>query len=126
MESNIKYKKFNEKTRKLDTEIISFENFDNENRKNAQVYWLYRAEDNSKASAAIVRYKKGGFSPEHIHTGFELIYMLDGEMNTSQEVVKKGDIIYYDPDTKHDFYTDKGCLALITWGAKTIASTERD
>ncbi|HCV9034639.1 TPA: cupin domain-containing protein [Staphylococcus aureus] len=125
MDYNIRLKILKSGSEKLEEEVISFNDFYDEQRQMSQVHWLYRDTDSRSASAAIVHYKKGGYSPEHFHTGFELIYMLEGEMETSQGKVRSGEIIYFDPETSHSFYTNTGCIALITWGATVVPSKER-
>lgn len=124
MEYKLNLKIVKEYSEDFEEENVLFSEFGNDERKKSQVHWLYKNDDINKPSAAIVKYEAGGCSPNHFHSGFELIYMLDGEMTTSQGKVKKGDIIYYDPNTNHSFYTETGCVSLITWGAQTIPSKE--
>lgn len=94
---------------------IRFEPFQSVSRSNAEICWLFRPEEANGAGAALVRYQPGGWSPPHLHPSFELIYMLDGEISTSQGSVKKGDLILLSPNSRHSMQCETGCLALVIW-----------
>lgn len=101
---------------KLRNEDIKFEPIVTNGRANAEVHWLFKSEESNGASAAIIRYHKGGRSPLHLHTGFELMYVLDGEMHTSTGTVKKNDLIILRPGSEHESWaSDIGCTSLIVW-----------
>ncbi|MGD6740055.1 cupin domain-containing protein [Photobacterium leiognathi subsp. mandapamensis] len=99
----------------LRTEQLNFVPIEMNGRACAEVHWLFKAEQANGAAAAVIRYYPGGSAPPHLHTGYELIYMLEGEMKTSTGTVKKNDLILLEPDSIHASCSDKGCIALIIW-----------
>ncbi|MCX8578168.1 cupin domain-containing protein [Gilliamella sp. B2717] len=101
---------------RLRKEDIKFEPIVTNGRANAEVHWLFKGEESNGASGAIIRYNKGGYSPLHLHTGFELKYILEGEMHTSMGTVKKNDLILLRPGSVHESWaSDIGCISLIIW-----------
>ena len=50
----------------------------------------------------------------HEHTNFEEFIMLDGELiDPDNNVLKKGDIVTFEPGSSHSSYTKIGCLILV-------------
>ncbi|HDX9619563.1 MULTISPECIES: cupin domain-containing protein [Bacillus cereus group] len=94
---------------------IDFTLFSKNERSKSEIHWLIHPEESGGLSAAIVRYYPGGESPLHLHTGFELAYVLDGDMITNQGPVKKNDLIVLPPGSKHNCRSENGFLALMIW-----------
>lgn len=94
---------------------IRFEPLQAGSRSGAQICWLFRPEQAHGCGAALIRYQPGGQAAPHLHTGFELIYMLEGEMTTTQGTVKQNDLIVLPPGSQHASRSATGCLALIVW-----------
>ncbi|UOF90069.1 cupin domain-containing protein [Fodinisporobacter ferrooxydans] len=94
---------------------IEFTSFSAKARSKSEIHWLFRPEETGGSGAALVRYQPGGQSPLHVHTGFELAYIFDGEMITNQGVVKKNDLMLLPPGSQHSSRSETGCLALIIW-----------
>ena len=94
---------------------INFEPLQAGSRSNADIFWLFRPEEARGSAAALIRYHPGGKAPLHLHTSFELIYMLEGEMITTQGKVKKNDLILLPPGSQHASRSETGCIALILW-----------
>jgi len=94
---------------------ICFEPLYAGSRSKAEICWLYRPEEAHGSGAALIRYQPGGEAPLHVHTSFELIYMLEGEMTTTQGKVKKNDLILLPPGSQHSSKSETGCVALIIW-----------
>ena len=62
----------------------------------------------------ILKMDPGAKSKFHEHTNFEEFIMLDGELtDPDNNIFKKGDIITYEPGSKHSSYTKNGCLILV-------------
>ena len=56
----------------------------------------------------------GAKSKAHKHVNFEEFIILDGELiDYDNNVFKKGDIVTYEPGSKHSSYTKKGCFILV-------------
>lgn len=104
----------NESAMLSETEI-EFQPFKANERSAAEVHWLFRPEETGGCAAGLVRYAAGGSSPAHEHTGFEIIYIFDGEMITNQGVLRKNELICLPPGSQHSFHSETGCLALIIW-----------
>ena len=50
----------------------------------------------------------------HEHTNFEEFIMLEGELvDPDNNILKKGDIVTYEPGSRHSSYTKNGCLILV-------------
>tara|TARA_B100001175_G_C19457072_1_gene614422 strand:- start:319 stop:675 length:357 start_codon:yes stop_codon:yes gene_type:complete len=50
----------------------------------------------------------------HTHTGYEEFLMLDGELiDEDEKIFKKGDLVSFEPGSKHSSYTKNGCLVLV-------------
>ncbi len=94
---------------------LSFEPIIHNGRTSAEVHWLYKPEETNGSAAAIIRYYAGGSGQMHLHTGYELIYILEGEMVTTTGVVKKNDLILLKPGSAHASNCSDGCVALIIW-----------
>lgn len=99
----------------LQIENLKFEPIEKNGRASAEVHWLFKPEEANGSAAAVIRYFAGGDAPLHLHTGFELIYMLEGSMQTSTGEVSKNDLILLKPDSIHKSCSKAGCLALIIW-----------
>ena len=94
---------------------LVFESIIKDGRAEAEVHWLFKADQANGASAAIIKYLPGGSVPPHFHNGHELIFVLDGEMITSTGTVKKNDLVLLKPGSSHSSSCEIGCLALILW-----------
>jgi anti-sigma factor ChrR (cupin superfamily) len=62
----------------------------------------------------ILKMEPNAKSKLHEHVSFEEFIMLDGELiDPDNSVFKKGDIVTYEPGSKHSSYTKNGCLILV-------------
>ena len=78
-----------------------------------EIYRLYNG--NSGASAALLRYKAGATVPQHSHSGFEHILILEGTQSDESGTYEVGTLVINSPDTKHNVYSQDGCVVLIIW-----------
>lgn len=99
----------------LQSQSFNFEPIIHDGRSSAEVHWLYKSDDANGSAAAIIHYHAGGSGQMHLHTGYELIYILEGEMVTTTGVVKKNDLILLKPGSAHASSCSEGCVALIIW-----------
>ncbi|HBF31890.1 cupin domain-containing protein [Rhizobium sp.] len=99
----------------FDVRTLDFERIKAEGRQDSSAAYLFRAEEADGCAAAVIRYAPGGAAPPHRHHGYELIYVLDGEMKTTHGVVRTNDLVLLPPGSVHASSTDTGCLALIVW-----------
>ena len=62
----------------------------------------------------ILKMEPGAKSKLHEHVNFEEFIMLDGELiDPDNRVLKKGNIVTYEPGSRHSSYTKNGCLILV-------------
>ena len=62
----------------------------------------------------VLKMESGAKSIPHEHINYEDFYMLDGELiDADGKVLKKGDIVSFEPGSKHSSYTKNGCLILV-------------
>ena len=62
----------------------------------------------------VLKMEPGAKSIPHEHINYEEFYMLDGELvDADGKVFKKGDIVSFEPGSKHSSYTKNGCLILV-------------
>lgn len=108
----------------LDEMKLNFQKFSSDKRSKADIMWIHKPNEKSKSGVAIIKYWPGGISPMHLHSSYELIYMLEGEMVTNQGIVKKGDMVILPSGSRHSSKTDTGCIALIIWDKPVIRMKE--
>ncbi len=62
----------------------------------------------------ILKMDAGAKSKFHEHANFEEFIMLNGELiDLDNKIFKKGDIITFEPGSKHSSCTKEGCLILV-------------
>ena len=90
-------------------------------RPGVDILYLYRDEA-SGSSCALLKYAPGAEVPEHVHQGFEHVYVLDGEQSDARGTYGKGSFVVNPPGTAHRVWSAPGCLVLIVW-QKPVAFT---
>lgn len=83
-------------------------------RTNVLIYPLF---DNTKkdpngSDAALLRYLPGAFTPRHLHIGYEMVLVLEGEYVENDVLYKPGSLIIRAPGTTHEMRSDVGCTIL--------------
>ena len=62
----------------------------------------------------ILKMEPGARSQLHEHANFEEFLMLDGELiDSDNKIFKKGDLVTFEPGSRHSSYTKNGCLILV-------------
>jgi len=70
----------------------------------------------------ILKMEPGAKSKLHEHTNYEEFIMLEGELiDPDDNILKKGDIVTYEPGSTHSSYTKSGCLILVFMRARNKA-----
>ena len=94
---------------------VKFEPFDNYGSSVPGMSWhkiTYNKETGQ--GTYILKMEPGSKSKLHEHTNFEEFIMLDGELiDPDGNIFKKGDIVTYEPGSRHSSYTKDGCLILV-------------
>lgn len=83
-------------------------------RTNVLIYPLF---DNTKkdpngSDAALIKYLPGAFTPRHLHIGYEMVLVLDGEYVENDVLYLPGSLIIRAPGTTHEMRSDVGCTIL--------------
>ena len=94
---------------------LIFEPFDNYGKSIEGMSWHKISYDKKKGQGTyVLKMEPGAKSIPHEHINYEDFYMLDGELiDADGKVLKKGDIVSFEPGSKHSSYTKNGCLILV-------------
>lgn len=78
-----------------------------------EIYKLYGSDGG--AAAALLKYKAGATVPQHSHSGYEHILILEGTQSDESATYEVGTLVINSPNTKHNVYSQDGCIVLIIW-----------
>lgn len=83
-------------------------------RENVEIHLLFdnTVDDPNGSDAAIMRYQPGAFVPRHLHVGYEMVLVLQGEYVENDVLYKPGSLIIRAPGTTHEMRSDTGCTIL--------------
>lgn len=93
---------------------IEFTEYEPGLRKNVLIHLLFdnKPNDPQGSDAAIIRYLPGAFVPRHLHMGFEMVLVLDGEYVENDIAYEPGSLIIRSPGTTHEMRSTNGCTIL--------------
>lgn len=96
---------------------LQFEPLRSEGRVNAEIHRLYSTAETGEngPAAALVRYLPGAQAQPHHHPGYELIYVLSGELETDEGTFPADSLLVMPPNSVHGPRSKNGCLALAVW-----------
>ena len=94
---------------------VKFEPFDNYGTPIPGMSWhKITYSEKTGQGTYILKMEPGAKSQLHEHTNFEEFIMIEGELiDPDNNILKKGDIVTYEPGSKHSSYTKNGCLILV-------------
>jgi hypothetical protein len=83
-------------------------------RKNVLIHLLFdnTREDPQGSDAALIRYLPGAFVPRHLHKGYEMVLVLQGEYVENDVRYHPGSLVIRAPGTTHEMRSDTGCTIL--------------
>lgn len=85
-------------------------------RKGVDIVNLYDARvDGVGSCAALVKYGPGAIVPPHLHVGFELIFVLEGELINDSGSHGPGTLEICPPGSKHGLASKNGCMMIVVW-----------
>jgi quercetin dioxygenase-like cupin family protein len=92
-------------------------------RINVELHSLYSTKQTGAGgpAAAVVRYLPGATASAHVHPGFELIYVLSGELETEDGVYGPDSLLVMSPGSRHAPRSPKGCVGLAVWEQPVVA-----
>jgi anti-sigma factor ChrR (cupin superfamily) len=99
----------------IDPFNIKFEPFDNYGSPIPGMSW-HKITYSKKTGQGtyVLKMNPGAKSKLHKHTSFEEFIILDGELiDADNKILKKGDIVTFEPGSAHSSYTKDGCLILV-------------
>lgn len=62
--------------------------------------------------AFLLKFEPGASYPNHVHPAGEEIFVLDGEVRSGKDELKKGDYLYMPPGSSHSVFSKTGCTLL--------------
>ena len=63
----------------------------------------------------MLRYYPGARAAMHLHPGFELIFVLDGTLETATGIHRAGTLEVCAPGSVHAPWSEEGCVLLVVW-----------
>lgn len=81
--------------------------------------WLF-CEGETGAATALLRFSPGGRIPEHVHVGYEHIYMLSGSQSDGTHLIRAGDLLVHPPGSRHGVFSEEGCTALAIYEKRVV------
>lgn len=93
---------------------IAFQPYQPELRKDVLIHVLFdnKPGDPKGSDAALIRYLPGSVTPRHLHMGYEMVLVLQGEYVENDVTYLPGALIIRAPGTTHAMRSDPGCTIL--------------
>ncbi len=83
-------------------------------RDGVTAHWLYKDEQ-SGASAVLLRYEPRSRVACHEHTGYEHMLVLEGDEYDEEGIYPAGSFVVHPPGTRHSPGSHTGCIALLIY-----------
>ena len=83
-------------------------------REGVQIFPLY-GDRTSGAAAALLRYRAGAQVPEHRHSDWEQILVLQGSQADDTAEYFEGTLVLNRPESTHSVRSPRGCVVLAIW-----------
>lgn len=74
---------------------------------------VLRSDQETGASAILLRFESGASFPVHNHPGGEEVYVLEGNVRLGDDSLNAGDYLYTSPGGRHPASSRSGCLLLV-------------
>lgn len=98
---------------------VDWQRWEQPGRAGVDIYTLYRVESTG-GTAFLVRFAPGAHGDLHEHLDYELMFVLEGQLeNDNGDVYGVGDIIIEAPESIHQVSSDGGCTLLVVREAPT-------
>jgi anti-sigma factor ChrR (cupin superfamily) len=96
---------------------LTFEPLTTDGRTGAEIHRLYTTQQTGPdgPAAAVVRYLPGAKAAPHQHPGYELIYVLSGQLETDEGEFPANSLLVMQPGSVHAPRSAGGCMALVVW-----------
>ncbi|WP_165975575.1 cupin domain-containing protein [Actinomadura rubrisoli] len=105
-------------------DAVAWKEWSEPGRAGVQMHVLYATEPPQEAVAFLVRYSPGAHGDLHRHLGYELMFVLAGEMVTGKGALyRTGDLVIEAPGSVHQITTETGFTVLAVREAPTVPMT---
>lgn len=96
---------------------LTFEPVIRDGRVGAEMHRLYSTSETGEngPAAAVMRYLPGAVATPHVHPGYEIIYVLSGELETDDGVYGPNSLLVMPPGSTHAPRSPHGCIGLVVW-----------
>lgn len=96
---------------------LPWETYAQPGREGVRIHKLYDTADTGEKgpAAALVRYLPGAKVQRHIHPGYELIFVLEGELINDAGRHGPGTLEVCPPGSGHALGSETGCTFLVVW-----------
>lgn len=96
---------------------LDWQPYSADERKDVEIVRLYdaRNEHNKGPAAALLKYKPGARVSNHLHQGYELIFVLDGILCNDTGEHHPGTLEICPPGSTHALWSDTGSIFLVVW-----------
>lgn len=84
-------------------------------REGVEVHWMRAG--GGEPEIALLKYAPGASIPPHLHSGVELIYVLDGIQSDEAGDYPAGTAVINPPGSRHSVWSENGCVVLIHWSS---------
>jgi anti-sigma factor ChrR (cupin superfamily) len=86
-------------------------------RRGVEIVRLYdtRGAHSNGSAAALLRYTPGAKAARHLHPGYELIFVLQGELINDAGTHPAGTLEICPPGSSHALASATGCVFLVVW-----------
>ncbi|MEY9488016.1 quercetin dioxygenase-like cupin family protein [Streptomyces calvus] len=103
-------------------DALEWSGWDEPGRAGVQIRPLYATPAPQGATAFLVRFGPGAHGDLHEHLGYELMFVLDGELiNDNGDRYTAGDLVIEDPGSVHRVRTETGVTVLGVREAPTVS-----
>lgn len=105
-------------------DALGWESYGSDGRQNVEIKRLYDARVNGVGpAAALLKYAPGARVPTHLHGGYELILVIDGELINDTGRHGPGTLEICPPSSTHALASESGCTFLVVWEQPVVKLT---
>lgn len=96
---------------------LPWQSYQQPGREGVRIVTLYDTGDTGAdgPAAALVRYMPGAQVKRHLHPGYELIFVLEGELINDRGTHGPGTLEICPPGSSHALSSETGCVFLVVW-----------
>lgn len=81
-------------------------------REGVSIAVLFDESQNNGPDLAFLKYEPGAYVPGHVHIGFELVVVIQGDYIENGQTFTPGSLVLRSPGTCHSMASREGCVIL--------------